>query len=57
MVSRRWPRNHPLRCDALFAVPRRRGRRSAVKKFQKAKDLAVDGKVGPNTRAALRSST
>jgi peptidoglycan hydrolase-like protein with peptidoglycan-binding domain len=30
---------------------------AAVKKFQRAKGLAVDGEVEPNTRAALRSST
>ncbi|MFF1303054.1 protein kinase [Streptomyces sp. NPDC058307] len=31
--------------------------RSAVKQFQSAKGLEVDGQVGPNTWAALRSST
>jgi peptidoglycan hydrolase-like protein with peptidoglycan-binding domain len=31
--------------------------RSAVKQFQNAKGLEVDGQVGPNTWAALRSST
>jgi peptidoglycan hydrolase-like protein with peptidoglycan-binding domain len=30
---------------------------SAVKQFQSAKGLEVDGQVGPNTWAALRSST
>ncbi|RSN73464.1 serine/threonine protein kinase, partial [Streptomyces sp. WAC 05379] len=30
---------------------------AAVKQFQGAKGLEVDGEVGPNTWAALRSST
>jgi peptidoglycan hydrolase-like protein with peptidoglycan-binding domain len=34
-----------------------RDTQSAVKQFQSAKGLEVDGQVGPNTWAALRSST